>query len=103
MNQPCPFTEQPWCPSILDVDSFEPECDTVYESRGYPFPYFPITDPYHSVFTSILNDSGVTSTPDFVTATPTTTPDVFCPLIFKFWQVIENELLVQHFNFFLKE
>lgn len=86
MKQPCPFTEQPWCPSILDIDPIdEPECDTVFETKGYPFPYFPTADPYYTVFTSILNGSGVTSTPSFVTATPTALPNTFCPLIFKFW------------------
>ncbi|KAL9541629.1 hypothetical protein MBANPS3_009008 [Mucor bainieri] len=83
MNEPCPFTQKPWCPSILDqTNVLEEDCDTIYNTEGYPYPYFPSYDPYHEIFTSILNRSGVTSTPSFVTEQPTEIPAVFCPLIF---------------------
>jgi hypothetical protein len=84
MDQPCPFTQEPWCPSIFDPPVSE-ECDTVFATEGYPFPYFPTYDPYHSVFTSLLNNSGVTSTPTFVTEIATESPISVCPLIFRYW------------------
>lgn len=88
MNEPCPFMQKPWCPSILDqTDVPEEDCDTIYNTEGYPYPYFPSYDPYHEIFTSILNRSGVTSTPSFVTEQPTEVPAVFCPLIFIMWLV----------------
>ncbi|KAI8640817.1 hypothetical protein BD408DRAFT_226776 [Parasitella parasitica] len=83
MNERCPFAKKPWCPSILDqTQTEEQDCDTIYNTEGYPYPYFPSYDPYHEIFTSILNRSGVTSTPSFVTEEPTQVPSVFCPLIF---------------------
>lgn len=83
-NLPCPFTHQPWCPSVVQPPA-EESCEYVYNTEGYPIPYFPTYDPFHSIFTSILNNSGVTSTPSYVTEEPTAAPDVICPLIFKYW------------------
>lgn len=91
---PCPFTRQPWCPSRYEYE--EPPCDTIYETRGYPQPFFPITDPYFHAFTSAMNcttDDATTpveptTTRPTVAIIPTTTPEppaTYCPLIFKFW------------------
>lgn len=82
MDQPCPYTEQPWCPSAYDNEG-GPSC--IYNTEGYPFPYFPPYDPYHSIFTSILNESGVTFIPAFVTEITTSLPVHYCPLIFRLW------------------
>lgn len=84
MDQPCPYTLEPWCPSTTDPFNTE-ECDSVYPTEGYPFPYFPTYDPYYSTFSSIMNGSGVTTTPSFVTERPVQTPVHICPLIFRYW------------------
>lgn len=101
---PCPFTRQPWCPTMDDYE--DPPCDTIYETRGYPQPFFPVTDPYFHIFTSAMNcttdlptsvETAETTEPPptrpVVSAIPTVTPEPpveYCPLIFKFWLVNSN-------------
>jgi hypothetical protein len=77
MDAPCPFTHQPVCP----IPPKEEDC--VYNTDGYPYPYFPKNDPYHDMFTSIKDKSGVTSIE--APPVPTAIPDYFCPLMLVLW------------------
>ncbi|KAI9246427.1 hypothetical protein EDC94DRAFT_390390 [Helicostylum pulchrum] len=83
MDQPCPFTQEPWCPSVFDYKKVK----TLKVTEGYPFPHFPTHDPFHNIFTSMLNQSGITATTSFATDGSAETPISACPLIFRYCPV----------------
>ncbi|KAG2235726.1 hypothetical protein INT48_009141 [Thamnidium elegans] len=65
-------------------DYYKKKVKTLMVTEGYPFPYFPTNDPFHDIFTSMLNQSGITATTTFATDVSAETPISACPLIFRY-------------------
>lgn len=62
------------------MDDYEdPPCDTIYETRGYPQPFFPVTDPYFHIFTSAMNCT--TDLPTSIETAETTEPPPTRPVV----------------------